>query len=46
MIDLAEAIALVERTAQPLPPRRQRLLDAVGRRLAAGVVADCDSPPK
>ena len=45
MIDLAAAIALVERTATPLPPRRQRLMDAVGRRLAAGVVADCDSPP-
>jgi molybdopterin molybdotransferase len=45
MIDLATAVALVERSAVPLPPRRQRLLDAVGRRLAAGVVADCDSPP-
>ena len=45
MIDLAAAIALVESTARPLPPRRQRLLDAVGRRLAAGVVTDCDSPP-
>jgi molybdopterin molybdotransferase len=45
MIDLAEAIALVEATATPLPPRRQRLLDACGRGLAAGVVADSDSPP-
>lgn len=45
MIELADALALVERTAAPLPPRRQRLLDAIGRRLAAGVVADCDSPP-
>jgi molybdopterin molybdotransferase len=45
MIDLAEAVALVERAAAPLPPRRQRLLEACGRRLAAGVVADCDSPP-
>ncbi len=45
MIDLAEALALVESTAAPLPPRRQRLLEAVGRRLAAGIVADCDSPP-
>lgn len=45
MIELAEALALVEGTAAPLPPRRQRLLDACGRRLAAGVVADCDSPP-
>jgi molybdopterin molybdotransferase len=45
MIDLADALALVERTAAPLPPRRLRLLDAVGRRLVAGIVADCDSPP-
>jgi molybdopterin molybdotransferase len=45
MIDLDEALALVERAAAPLPPRRQRLLDAVGRRLAAAVVADVDSPP-
>jgi molybdopterin molybdotransferase len=45
MIDLADAIALVERSAAPLPPRRQRLLDACGLRLAAEVVADCDSPP-
>jgi molybdopterin molybdotransferase len=45
MIDLGDAIALVERAAAPLPPRRQRLLDAVGRRLAAAVVADVDSPP-
>jgi len=45
MIELVEAIALVERTAAPLPPRRVRLLDACGRRLAGPVVADCDSPP-
>jgi molybdopterin molybdotransferase len=45
MIDLTEAIALVEATAATLLPRRQQLLEAVGRRLAAGVVADCDSPP-
>jgi molybdopterin molybdotransferase len=45
MIELAEAIALVERTARPLPPRRVPLLEACGRRLAAGVVADVDSPP-
>jgi molybdopterin molybdotransferase len=45
MIELTEAIALVEATAAPLPPRRQRLLDACGRPLAAGVIADCDSPP-
>ena len=45
MIDLAEALALIEQTAPPLPPRRQRLLDACGRVLAAAVVADVDSPP-
>ena len=45
MIGLEEAVALVERTAAPLPPRRQRLLEACGRRLAAAVVADSDSPP-
>jgi len=45
MIELAEAIALVERTARPLPPRRVPLLEACGGRLAAGVVADVDSPP-
>jgi molybdopterin molybdotransferase len=45
MLELADAIALVERTAAPLPPRRTRLLDACGRTLAAAVVADVDSPP-
>jgi molybdopterin molybdotransferase len=45
MIDLADAIALVERTAAPLPPRRRRLLDAAGARLAEPVTADVDSPP-
>jgi len=45
MIDLADAIGLIERTVVALPPRRQRLLDAVGRRLAEPVVADVDSPP-
>ncbi len=45
MIDLADALALIERTATPLPPRRQRLLDACGQSLAAPVVADVDSPP-
>jgi molybdopterin molybdotransferase len=45
MIDLPEALALVEGTAAPLPPRRQRLLDGCGRTLAAGIVSDCDSPP-
>lgn len=45
MIELAEAIALVERAAAPLPPRRQRLAEARGRAVATAVVADCDSPP-
>ena len=45
MIELAEAIGLVERAAVPLGPRRQRLLEAAGRRLAEPVVADVDSPP-
>ena len=45
MIELADALALVERTAAPLPPRRLQLAAAVGRRLAAGIVADGDSPP-
>ena len=45
MIELAEAIALVEATAAPLPSRRQRLLDVCGLVLAEPVVADVDSPP-
>ena len=45
MIELAEAIALVEATAGPLPSRRQRLLEACGRRLAEPVTSDVDSPP-
>jgi molybdopterin molybdotransferase len=45
MIELAEAIALVEATARPLPARRQGLLQACGRRLAEPVMADLDSPP-
>ncbi len=45
MIELAEAIALIERTARPLPPRRQRLLAACGRWLAEPIQADVDSPP-
>lgn len=45
MIELEEAIALVEATAGRLPPRRQRLLAACGRRLAEPVTADVDSPP-
>jgi molybdopterin biosynthesis enzyme len=45
MIELEDAIALVEHAAAALPPRRQRLLDACGRTLAAAVTADVDSPP-
>jgi len=45
MLELAEAIRLVEATARPLPARRQRLLDACGRRLAEPILAGVDSPP-
>jgi molybdopterin molybdotransferase len=45
MIELTEAIALIERSAAPLPPRRTALLAACGRLLAAPVVSDVDSPP-
>jgi molybdopterin molybdotransferase len=45
MLELAEAIALVEATATPLLARRQQLLDACGRRLFEPILADVDSPP-
>jgi molybdopterin molybdotransferase len=45
MIDLAEALSLVERQASPLCPRRMRLLEAAGRELSGPVVSDVDSPP-
>ena len=45
MIDLLDAIARIEQAARPLPPRRTPLLDACGRRLAAPIVSDVDSPP-
>ena len=45
MIDVAEAVRLIEQTAVPLPPRRVRLETATGGLLAADVVADIDSPP-
>jgi molybdopterin molybdotransferase len=45
MIELDAAIGLVEATAEPLPPRRMRLLDACGLPLVEPVVADVDSPP-
>ncbi|MBM4022172.1 MAG: molybdopterin molybdotransferase MoeA [Planctomycetes bacterium] len=45
MIELAEALTLVETIATPMPARRQRLLEACGRRLVEPVTADVDSPP-
>ena len=45
MIDLFDALALIEQHVRPLAPRRMRLVDACGRRLAAAVVSDVDSPP-
>jgi molybdopterin molybdotransferase len=45
VIDLAEAIGLVEATARPLGPRRVALASADGLRLAAAIAADGDSPP-
>ena len=45
MIELPEAIRLIEGVARPLPPRRLPLLDACGRLLAGSIVSDVDSPP-
>ena len=45
MIDVAEAMLLIEQMAVPLPPRRVRLEAAAGGVLADKVVADIDSPP-
>ena len=45
MIELPAAIALIEKTAVSLPPRRTRLLDACGRVLTAPIFSDVDSPP-
>jgi len=45
MIDVAEAVRLIEQTAVPLPPRRVRLEMASGGLLTADVTADTDSPP-
>ncbi|NDC53513.1 MAG: molybdopterin molybdenumtransferase MoeA [Planctomycetia bacterium] len=45
MIEVDEALRLIEAAAVPLPPRRQRLLDACGFALAEPVVSDVDSPP-
>ena len=45
MIELSEAVDLLEQAISPLPARRQRLLDACGQILSAPVIADVDSPP-
>jgi len=45
MIELPEALSLIERFIAPLPPRRMPLLEACGRVLSAGIVSDVDSPP-
>lgn len=44
MIDFADALRRVEETSRALPPRRELLLRACGRRLAEPVIADIDSP--
>lgn len=45
MIELSEAVDLLEQAISPLPARHQRLLDACGQILSAPVIADVDSPP-
>jgi molybdopterin molybdotransferase len=45
MIDVDEAVQLIEQTSMPLPPRRVCLEKAAGGVLTAEVVADLDSPP-
>jgi molybdopterin molybdotransferase len=45
MLSVEEALALVLRHAQPLPPRRVALEEALGCALAEAVVSDIDSPP-
>ena len=45
MIEITEALRRITDTAVVLPPRRVRLVDAVGQQLRADVVADIDSPP-
>lgn len=44
MIDLADALRLVEETASPLSPRRELLGRSFGRVLAESVRSDIDSP--
>jgi molybdopterin molybdotransferase len=44
MIDLVDALRRVEEASHALPPRRESLLRACGRRLAEPVFADSDSP--
>lgn len=45
MISVEEALALVEKHARPLAPRRVALVDAPGLVLAEDVVSDVNSPP-
>src|SRR5687768_823181 len=45
MIPVAEAIRIVIEQTRPLPPERVALDEALGRVLAADVVADTDLPP-
>ena len=44
MIDLSEALELIEAHALTLAPRRIQLCDAFGLTLASPVIADVDSP--
>ena len=45
MLTVAEALAVVRAHARPLPPRKVRLWEALGLRLAEDVRADLDLPP-
>lgn len=45
MITVAEAIQIVKEQTRPLPPERVLLEDALGRILAADIIADTDLPP-
>ncbi len=45
LTSVADALAAIVSAVRPLPPRRVRLVDAFGARLAEPLVADADSPP-
>lgn len=45
MISVAEAIAMVKKNTDVLPPEQVALADALGRVLAEDIVADSDLPP-